>query len=339
MLEKNWLLNVAGCVIALVLSAYVYFQLNQGDPYATDIAYTDGDTLVLRAKISADVKTIAVEKGDTVSINQPLVILNTEPLYLAYKANRINYQRTQDDIRQQQQGITQSQALLTILKDALGNREQRISILNDNVKKLEEAVSLGISDPITLNVALSDKQTAIDDVFRLRIDVAKLKKRIIEEEQLLSQLSTDLDRLDNELKTIQLEIDNAHISSPVNGRVAEKRVLEGEHALVGDALLHILPDERFYITAFYDEKVLGDIALGACVKVVLDADKHNPLTAKIVSVGVMGGASGTTVSANYATGYVARLAQRVPVKIRFTSPIKQYLPLGLSSHITRGDDC
>jgi membrane fusion protein (multidrug efflux system) len=74
--------------------------------------------------------------------------------------------------------------------------------------------------------------------------------------------------------------------------------------------------------------------VGDAVSIDVDALSGAPLEGTVDSVGAGSGAVFSLLPADNATGNFVKVVQRVPVRIRFASPLKDPLPAGLSATVT-----
>jgi membrane fusion protein (multidrug efflux system) len=133
------------------------------------------------------------------------------------------------------------------------------------------------------------------------------------------------------LTQAQLNVSYTKVAAPVTGQVARKNVEEGAYVQTGQALVAIVPPQR-WVTANFKETQLTRMRAGQRVTIKVDAYPSLVLSGHVDSIQEGTGSRFSLLPAENATGNFIKVVQRVPVKIVFDSPqnIQEALPLGIS---------
>ncbi len=86
------------------------------------------------------------------------------------------------------------------------------------------------------------------------------------------------------LNLINASIQNAVITSPVNGVVLDKNLEIGEMAFPGSAILTLADIQRPWIKIYVDEKILGLIQLGQKALIKVDSFPNTNFQGKVISI-------------------------------------------------------
>ena len=125
----------------------------------------------------------------------------------------------------------------------------------------------------------------------------------------------DLELARARLRQAELDVDYAHVRTPVPGIVARKAVNVGDRVAPGQSLAAVAQIDRVWVTADFRETQIRRMKPGQTVSVHVDAlDRGYSGT-----VESLGGATGSRVSVlppENATGNYVKVVQRIPVRIR-----------------------
>jgi membrane fusion protein (multidrug efflux system) len=138
------------------------------------------------------------------------------------------------------------------------------------------------------------------------------------------------------LNTALLQLSYTRIYAPVAGRVGRKTVEVGQRVQPSARLLTLTQDE-LWVVANFKENQLEQMKIGQSVDIKIDALPNAKLNGVVDSFSPGSGAQFTLLPPDNATGNFTKIVQRVPVKIRFTSPISSYsdkLVPGLSAVVS-----
>ncbi|RTF15593.1 HlyD family secretion protein, partial [Serratia marcescens] len=115
----------------------------------------------------------------------------------------------------------------------------------------------------------------------------------------------------------ELNLSYTRITAPIGGVVGKKSLRVGEFVKPGDALLAIVPQDKLYIIANYQETQLEKIAHGQSVDIHIDTFPGQTLKGQVDSIAPASGVSFAAVAPENATGNFTKIVQRIPVKIVF----------------------
>lgn len=133
----------------------------------------------------------------------------------------------------------------------------------------------------------------------------------------------------------QLDVDDAVIRSPLDGRVADRGVRVGQYVQPGTRLLTVVPVSAVYLTANFKETQIGDMRPGQAVTVEVDALPGRELHGQVDSLAPGTGAQFALLPPSNATGNFTKIVQRVPVRITLQVPdeLRPALMPGLSATV------
>lgn len=151
-----------------------------------------------------------------------------------------------------------------------------------------------------------------------------------------SEAKAKYDAIAAQVDQAQLNLDNTRLVAPTDGFIAKKSVEAGQLASPGVPLIGFVGAGERWVTANFKETEIGDIRLGAAVKVSVDAISGRSFIGKVAAISSATGATFTLLPPDNATGNFTKVVQRVPVKIaleNLSAADIELLKAGLSADV------
>jgi len=132
----------------------------------------------------------------------------------------------------------------------------------------------------------------------------------------------------------RLDLEHTVIRAPASGIVAKSdRLLVGQSAITGIAMLSIVGDKQAWVEANFKEGDLAKMAVGQPADVEFDAYPDLKLKGHVASIGSGTGSEFSVLPAQNANGNWVKVTQRVPVRIAFDQKPPREMIAGLSSTV------
>jgi len=132
----------------------------------------------------------------------------------------------------------------------------------------------------------------------------------------------------------RLDLAHTVIRAPTSGIVAKSdRLLVGQSAITGIAMLSIVGDKQAWVEANFKEGDLAKMAVGQPADVEFDAYPDLKLHGHVASIGSGTGSEFSVLPAQNANGNWVKVTQRVPVRIAFDEKPPREMIAGLSSNV------
>ncbi|TLX55376.1 HlyD family secretion protein [Stutzerimonas nosocomialis] len=157
---------------------------------------------------------------------------------------------------------------------------------------------------------------------------SQLRQSISDEQKENAQIAAAIARAhyreaQAEVRVAELNLARADVHAPRAGQVTNLRLAEGNHVSAGEPVMALVADGSFYVQAYFEETKLPAIRVGDPVR-IWPMSSGEPLSGRVESIsrGI------TDRNANPDSQLLAdveptfqwvRLAQRIPVRIRFDS--------------------
>jgi membrane fusion protein, multidrug efflux system len=132
----------------------------------------------------------------------------------------------------------------------------------------------------------------------------------------------------------RLDLQHSVIRAPTSGIVAQSdRLLVGQSAITGVAMLSIVGDKQAWVEANFKEGDLAKMAVGQPATITFDAYPGLKLNSHVASIGAGTGSEFSVLPAQNANGNWVKVTQRVPVRIALDVKPPREMIAGLSSEV------
>lgn len=262
-------------VVAVVAIAWLLWRTLQpegfGDAFISGNGRIEATEINVAAKLGGRVEDIFVREGDFVKARQPLA-----------KMQVVTLEAQRDEARaMHQQAITS----VATAKAQLAMRRSEVAAAQAAVIEAESALDaaerrLGRSEVLAMEGA-SSVQELDDNRAQVRAASAALaaaKAQVVAAESAVDAARTQIVGAEAAVHAaaatiarIEADIEDSVLSSPRDGRVQYRIAQPGEVLAAGSPVLNLVDLSDVYMTFFLPETVVGRVALGSEVRIILDA--------------------------------------------------------------------
>jgi membrane fusion protein (multidrug efflux system) len=307
---------------ALILAGLLFFWLTSGRTVETDNAYVKQDITAISTQVNGPVAAVYVREGDRVERGQLLYRVDPAPFVAALHAAE-----AQLAAARLQTGQLQVQAAGTG-GDIVGARAN-LSIAQRALDRQSALLKQGFT-------TRADYDDAVNEVAKARAQLAEAVARSNTANAAIAPAGSQpqIAAAMAAVEKARLDLQHTEIRSPVGGRVANaERLLVGQSAITGVAMLSIVSDKQAWVEANFKEGDLARMAPG--LKAVIKVDAYPGLTIKghVASIGSGTGSEFSVLPAQNANGNWVKVTQRVPVRIAFDEKPSREMIAGLSSTV------
>jgi membrane fusion protein (multidrug efflux system) len=323
LLALRWLypaIRIVGLVAAAWLVWYVAAHWNRWTGAArlesTDDAFVTGDVTALSARVSGNIKEVAVDdfqavhQGDLIAVIDPS---DYEAQRALAEANVVAAQATLANLLNQRdvQNALVRQAGATIdATDADVHRyeleaKRQHDLLKTEIAGTPQAVEQAdanfkrVAAQRQLNVAQLDQQKAL------------LAAIDIQEKQLRAQISA----AEAQLTLASDNLGYTRIFSPADGLVGQRQVRLGQFVNIGTQVIAVVPLPNIWVIANFKETQMTNIRAGQPARIAVDAFPDLTLTGHVENWSPGTGSTFALLPPDNATGNFTKVVQRIPVKI------------------------
>lgn len=332
---RRILLTLVGAALLVALVWGAWWWITGRFIESTDDAYLQADSISVAPKISGYVGEVLVADNQTVKRGDVLVRLDarkyqavSDEASATIAARNADLAKAEADLVQQDSTIAEARAQLqgaeadarhaqtevaryAPLARSGAEPEERLAQLNNQLAQARSTVA-------AKQAALRSSQTRYGTL-QAQLKQAQAQLGVAKASEAQSQL----------------DVNDAEIRSPIDGRVADRGVRLGQYVQPGTRLLTVVPVSAIYLTANYKETQIGDMRPGQSVTVHVDALPGHPLQGHIDSLAPGTGAQFALLPPSNATGNFTKIVQRVPVRIALdiADDVRPALVPGLSATV------
>ena len=217
---------------------------------------TEATEVDVSSKLAGRIADITVDEGDLVEANQIVARLDRREL-------QARYRQAKAQISQARQEQAFAEAVVLQRKSELALARKILS----RSKRLYENKSIALE---RLQQNETNVQTALAALSAAKAQVVSAKAAEVAAKA--------------QAETIETNLDDCVLHSPINGRVLYRLAEPGEVLGVGGKVLTVLNLSDVYMTVFLPTSDAGKVVIGADARIVLDAQETQPLAAKVTFV-------------------------------------------------------
>ncbi|HEJ7816794.1 TPA: HlyD family secretion protein [Serratia marcescens] len=308
-------LAVTVITLGLLINKFFIKETQQN----TNDAYIRADISRISPQIAGEIAQVLVRDNQWVKQGELLAVIDPREFNVALAqatAQEQSARARQDDARA---NLTRQSALIAAAQAERQAAQAELAFARQEQNRYQRMASSGAGSQ-------QAAQQATTRVHTLSANVAQAKATLKAARNMKQVLQAKLADSDAELMLAQakkamaeLNLSYTRITAPIGGVVGKKSLRVGEFVKPGDALLAIVPQDKLYIIANYQETQLENIAHGQSVDIHIDTFPGQTLKGQVDSIAPASGVSFAAVAPENATGNFTKIVQRIPVKIVFDS--------------------
>jgi membrane fusion protein (multidrug efflux system) len=312
---RRILLTLASVALLVGVAWAAWWWLNGRFIESTDDAYLQADSISVAPKISGYVGEVLVADNQTVKRGDVLVRLDARKYQAVSDESSATISARNADLAKAEADLVQQDSTIA---------EARAQLQGAQADTQHAQTEVARYAPLARSGAEPEERLA-----QLNNQLAQARSTMAAKQAALRSSETRYGTLQAQLKQAQaqlgvakasgaqsqLDVDDAVIRSPLDGRIADRGVRVGQYVQPGTRLLTVVPVDAIYLTANYKETQIGKMRAGQTVTVHVDALPGNDLHGHIDSLAPGTGAQFALLPPSNATGNFTKIVQRVPVRI------------------------
>ncbi|PNO65468.1 HlyD family secretion protein [Serratia marcescens] len=306
-------LAVTVITLGLLINKFLIKETQQN----TNDAYIRADISRISPQIAGEIAQVLVRDNQWVKQGELLAVIDPREFNVALAqatAQEQSARARQDDARA---NLTRQSALIAAALAERQAAQAELAFARQEQNRYQRMASSGAGSQQAAQQATTRVHTLSANVEQAE---ATLKAARNMEQVLQAKLAdSDAELMLAQAKKAMAELNLSYtrITAPIGGVVGKKSLRVGEFVKPGDALLAIVPQDKLYIIANYQETQLEKIAHGQSVDIHIDTFPGQTLKGQVDSIAPASGVSFAAVAPENATGNFTKIVQRIPVKIVF----------------------
>lgn len=283
----------------------------------TNDAYIRADISRISPQISGVVTQVLVQDNQWVKEGELLAEIDPREFTVALAqatAQESSARARQDDAKAQ---LSRQYALISAAQAQLHSAQAELQFAHQEKTRYHKMATTGAGSQQAAQQATTRVQTMTASVAQAEasLKAAKNMLQVLQAKQADSDAELTLAQAKKDMAKLNLSY--TRITAPIGGVVGKKSLRVGEFVKPGDALMAIVPQDKLYIIANYQETQLQNITHGQAVDISIDTFPGQTLKGYVDSISPASGASFSPVAPENATGNFTKIVQRIPVKIIF----------------------
>lgn len=285
--KKSWAL----LVLALVLAGAGYYAWSSYADAGLPSGIASGNGRIeaveidVSARIPGRVRDILVSEGDFVEAGAVLARMDTEQLEAQLRQAEAQFKRAEIGVGTATSIVVQREAERTAAEAVVAQREAQQDAADRRLVRSEQLAS---SNSIALQVLDNDRaaaQEAIAAVNAARAQIAAAEAAISAAQAQVIDAQAAVEANRAAIDGIEADIADTDLRSPRAGRIQYRVAQPGEVLAGGGRVLNLVDVGDVHMTFFLPTAQAGRVAIGAEVRIVLDAAPQYviPATATFVA--------------------------------------------------------
>lgn len=277
-----------GVTVLVATGGYYAWQHARNGTLPEGIASGNGRIEAVEIDVSAKspgrIKEISAGEGDFVKTGDVLARMDTTQLAAGRRQAEAQLQRARIGVDTANALIAQREAERTAAAAVVAQRQAELDATERTLKRSEQ---LALSNTISQQVLDNDRaaeRSAAAAVAAAQAQLAASEAAINAAKALVVDARAAVDSATASIESIDADIDDATLRSPRDGRVQYRVAEPGEVLGSGGRVLNLVDLGDVYMTFFLPTAQAGRVAIGADVRLVLDAAPQYIVPAKVTFV-------------------------------------------------------
>jgi HlyD family secretion protein len=279
---KRWL--AVALVIAAAGGGYYAWQKYGSSGLPKGIASGNGRIEAVEIDISTKtpgrIREILVNEGDFVKAGQVLARMDTEQLEAQRRQAQAQLQRAIIGVDTAKSLVAQREAERTAAVAVVAQREAQLDAADRKLVRSEQLIKTNATSQQVLDDDRAAAEGARAAVGAAKAQLAASEAAISAAKAQVIDAGSAVDAAQAAIESISADIDDSTLKSPRDGRVQYRVSQPGEVLSAGGRVLNLVDLGDVYMTFFLPTAQAGRVALGAEVRLVLDAAPQYVIPAK-----------------------------------------------------------
>lgn len=281
--SRNWVLVVIGALV--IAGAYYGWRYYAGGGLPAGIASGNGrieaTEIDVSTKAAGRIKEILVNEGDFVTAGQILARMDTAQLQAQRRQAEAQLKRALIGVDTAKSLVEQREAEHTAAAAVITQREAELDAAEKRLARSSQLVLTNSVSQQTLDDDRASEQSAKAAVAAAKAQLAAAEAAIGSARATVVDAEAAVDAARAAIESIEADIDDSTLTSPRDGRVQYRVAQPGEVLSAGGRVLNLVDLEDVYMTFFLPTAQAGRVAIGAEVRLVLDAAPQYVIPAKV----------------------------------------------------------
>lgn len=297
----------------LLIAKFVHF----GNVEYTDNAHIEQHITPVNARVGGYIKEIRYEEYQQVRRGDTLVIIEDAEFRLALAQAKAALANAIAGGSATGAGVVTTSSNVSVT--TAGLEEARVRM--ENARREDERYAALMAKGAVTRQQYDNVHAAFLAA-KARFDATNHQKEVAasaknEQSHRLAQSMAGIEVARAELHTAELNLSYTVVVATADGVIGHKDIHEGQLVQPGQTLCSIVDAADKWVVANYRETQMPNIAVGAKVKITVDAVPDVEFDGEVERISDATGSAYSMIPQDNATGNFVKVEQRVPVRIKF----------------------
>ena len=281
---RRWLPVAAVVAVVALVAWWLLRPAPIGDGFASGNGRIEATEIDVATKIPGRIAEILVDEGDVVHAGDVLARMDTAVLDAQRREAEAQLQQARIGVDTAKSLVTQREAEKSAAIASMAQRQAQLDAASRRVARTEALAKSKVAAAETL-----DDDRAAYEGARAAVSAAEAQSAAADaaighaRSQVVAALA-QIDAARATIERIQADIDDSALKSPRDGRVQYRAAEPGEVLAAGGRVLNLVDLSDVYMTFFLPTRAAGRVAIGADVRLLLDAAPQLVIPAKATFV-------------------------------------------------------
>jgi HlyD family secretion protein len=238
----------------------------------------------ISTKSPGRIREILVAEGDFVTAGQVLARMDTDQMEAQRRQAEAQLRRATVSVETAKSFVNQRQAERTAAVAVIAQREAQLDALERRLARAETLIKTSAVSQQVLDDDRANEAGARAAVAAAKAQLAATEAAISAAQAQVIDAGAAVDAAQAAIESITVEINDSTLKSPRDGRVQYRVAQPGEVLAGGGRVLNLVDLGDVYMTFFLPTSQAGQVAIGAEVRLVLDALPNYVIPAKATFV-------------------------------------------------------
>ena len=330
--RKKWLI-IAVVALILVCLGVAAWQIFGKDDKNKGLVSGNGRIEAVEIEVAAKtpgrVTDILVREGELVTAGQVVALMDTEVLEAEHRQAEAQLKQAQSAVETARSQLVQRGSEKEAARALVGQREAELGVAR---KRALRSLTLAAEAATSQQEADDDSaraQSAVATVSVARAQLAASAATIVTAQAGIAGAQSAVEAMRATVDRIGADIKDSSLKSPRDGRVQYRVAQPGEVVGSGGRVLSMVDLSDVYMTFFLPTDVVGRVALGTEVRLVLDAAPQYVIPAQVSFVADVAQFTPKTVeTASERQKLMFRVRAQIPIALlrKYITQVKTGLP-------------
>ncbi len=275
---------VLAAIMAAVVAAILWFTLRPSGPGAGFVSgngRVEASEIDVATKLAGRVVAIAVNEGDFVHAGQPLAQMQVAVLDALRDEARATSQEAVNAVSSADAQVVARQSDAVAAQAVVGQRASELDAAKRRLSRTEMLTKKGVTPMQELDDDRARVRGGESALAGANAQVAAAQAATKAAQAEVVGAGSSVTASEATIARVEADIRDSQLKSPRDGRVQYRVAEPGEVLAAGGTVLNLVDLGDVYMTFFLPETVVGKLALGSEVRIILDAAPQYVIPAKV----------------------------------------------------------